>query len=241
MKWLNTLFFTFLLSLIAACGGGGDGGSSPAGQNQTAALGMLGDSSHVALHGVSTMRLAGTYTAQGQSNIVGLIPSACSDPKPSMWMSPCPQGQVILTKITTGWLEEHILPAHVAGHNTRFEYSDGNGISVDHEGCTYSQGGVRTTLARHPTSSAPLQFERTCPGQGAKSYTVSIQESVVGDSNAGNRTSVYTFMEGGMKVMTLSFLSGVEMGRLVTTGVTYAYFDAYGGYTKLLQYWTVTQ
>lgn len=226
--------------LFVGCGGGGDGGGGSTSPTPVFPTGMIGGSSHVTLHGLSTMRSAGTYKAQGSANIIGLIPNTCADPKPTMWEFPCEQGQVILTKTQTGWLEDHQLPAHVVSYNARLEFSDENGISVDHEGCTYSVGGVRTTIARHPTSLQTVSFERTCPGRGTESYSATVQEVVVGNSSRGERLSIYTLSKGGVKYMTINFLSGIDGGKFFATAATYAYFDASGAYTKTLLYRTVT-
>lgn len=219
-------------AVLAACGGGSSSGPDMP-------PGMIGGSSHMTLHGVSTMRSLGTYRAEGSANIIG-VPNACEDPKPSMWHLPCPSGVVTITKTAAGWLEDHQLPAHVAAYSTRFEFSDDNGVSVDHEGCTYAVGGVRTTLARHPTSLQPVQFERTCPGRGTKSYNVTVREVVVGNATSGSRTSTYTLSEGGVKAMTINFLAGLDGGKLLATTATYAYFDGAGSYTGALTYWTIT-
>jgi hypothetical protein len=239
MNALKILFGGLLLSLLAACGGGGSTSDQPQspGTPSGATTVVLGGAGKQTFAGVSLLRLSGTYVAHGSVNVIGLMPSTCSDPKPSIWGLPCESGQVKVQQTTAGWLEEHKLPAHVAQHNAQLEM-DGNGaVVVDHEGCTYSSGGSKAVLTKHPeVVGQQFSLERTCPQVGTRLYSVQVTQTSSGDSTNGQLTTVYTLIDGGVKAMTLNFYIGLEAGRLLSNKVTYAHFDQSGAYTKVLDY-----
>lgn len=240
--------FVILAFFLAACGGGGGGTSGGASiasappSTASAATTVVGGASRSTIHGVSILRSAGVYTAQGSANVIGAFPAACSDPKPTLWMDPCPAGEVVVVQSASGWVEEHKLPAHVSQYSAKFELDSAGAMLVDHEGCTYSTGGVRAAIARHPTATTQqIQLERTCPGSAMKSYTAVITDTTSGDAVAGQSTSVYTLLEGTVKVLTINFFTGVRDGKLLAAGVTYAYFTPSGEYARTLHYNTVSR
>jgi hypothetical protein len=238
MNALRILFGSLLLSLLAACGGGGasDQPQSPGVPSSTTPV-VLGGVGKQTFAGVSLVRLSGTYVAHGSANVIGLMPNTCVDPKPMMWGMPCESGQVKVQQTATGWTEEHKLPAHVAQYNAQLEMDASGAVIADHEGCTYSSGGSKAVLTKHPeVVGQQFSLERTCPQVGTRLYSVQVTQTSSGDSTNGQLTTVYTLMDGGVKVMTLNFYIGLEAGRLLSNKVTYAHFDQSGAYTKVLDY-----
>lgn len=239
MNALRTLVYSLLLSLLAACGGGGESSGQPQspGAPSSATTVVLGGAGKQTFAGVSLIRLSGTYVAHGSANVVGLLPTTCADPKPQVWGMPCESGQVKVEQTASGWLEAHKLPAHVAQYNAQLEMDGSGAVTVDHEGCTYSSGGSKAVLTKHPeVGSQQFSLERTCPQVGTRLYSVQVTQTSSGDSTNGQLTTVYTLLDGGVKAMTLNFHIGLEAGRLLSNKVTYAHFDQSGAYTKVLDY-----